>query len=111
MADRIFLRLNDRLALGADDFQWILYRSRAAIALDLSARNWVAIAFVGSTRDILAGCVKESGLGDATALSAVAGLASTFAAWKAAGGAARSAPVTAPELERNRHDRPAPSIA
>ena len=79
MVDRIFLRLNDRLALGADDLQWILYRSRAAVVPDLSTRNWLPIAFVGSTRGILARCVRESGCGDDTAMAA------TFDAWKAAG--------------------------
>jgi len=84
MADRIFLKLNDRLALGADDLQWILYRSRKLVVPDLSPGNWSPIAFISSTRDILARCVRESGFGDDTALSAVAGLASTFDAWKAA---------------------------
>jgi hypothetical protein len=28
MADAIFLRLNQKFALGADDLQWILYKSR-----------------------------------------------------------------------------------
>jgi hypothetical protein len=83
MADRIFLRLNDRLALGADDLQWILYRSRRVVAPDLSIGNWQPIAFVSSSRDILARCVRESGFGDDTALSAVT----------------QSASVTAPEPE------------
>ena len=83
-ADRIFLRLNDRLALGADDLQWILYRSRAAVVPDLSTRNWNPISFISSSRDILIRCVRESGFNDDTATLALAGLPSTFEAWKAA---------------------------
>jgi hypothetical protein len=95
MADRIFLRLNDRLALGADDLQWILYRSRARVAPDLDRRNWREIAFASSTRDILARCVRESGFGDDLAASAVSGLSSTFSAWKTA----KSTSPAAPEHE------------
>jgi hypothetical protein len=88
MADRIFLRLNDRLALGADDLQWILYSSirKAPPLFDapLVPGEWRTIASVSSTRDILARCVRESGFGEHTAASAVESLPSTFAAWKAA---------------------------
>ena len=95
MADRIFLRLSEKYALGADDLQWIVYRSRARFAPDLDRRHWLAIAFVSSTREILARCVRESGFGDDTALSAVSMLPSTFGAWKAA----KSSSAAAPEHE------------
>jgi hypothetical protein len=97
MSDRIFLRLNDRLALGADDLQWILYRSRAAAAPDMCVRNWLPIAYVSSSREVLARCVRETGFGDDTAMSAVLRLEAAFDAWKAAVAPARAAPE--PELE------------
>ena len=46
MADRIFLRLNDKLALGADALQWALYRSSCANT---------------GKRAILERCIRESG--------------------------------------------------
>jgi hypothetical protein len=69
MADRIFLKLNDRLGLGTDDLQWILYKSSRN--KKSGALNWTAISFVSSTKDILLRCVRESGLGDSTAASAL----------------------------------------
>jgi hypothetical protein len=84
MADRIFLKLNDRLALGADDLQWILYKSSRN--KKSGALNWTPISYVSSTstKDILLRCVRESGLGDSTAASALESVPSTFDAWKAA---------------------------
>jgi hypothetical protein len=55
MADRIFLWLNDRFALGADSLQWILYKSRAKIGppmdAPLGSRDWNPICFVSSNKD------------------------------------------------------------
>jgi hypothetical protein len=67
MSERIFLRLGDRLALGADDLQWILYKSSRKKSGGL---NWAPISFVSSTKTILERCIRESGLDDDTAASA-----------------------------------------
>jgi hypothetical protein len=37
MTDRIFLRLDDKHALGADELQWILYRSNRKIPSPIDA--------------------------------------------------------------------------
>ena len=75
MSERIFLRLGDRLALGADGLQWILYKSKAkAGAPSLEPKHWIAISFVHSTKHILERCIRESGLMDATATSALGDL-------------------------------------
>ncbi len=81
MSERIFLRLGDRLALGADDLQWILYKSSRKKSGGL---NWAPISFVSSTKTILERCIRESGLDDDTAASAFESLHPTFDAWKAA---------------------------
>ena len=93
MSERIFLRLGDRLALGADGLQWILYKSKAkAGAPSLEPKHWIAISFVHSTKHILERCIRESGLMDATATSALGSLHSTFDAWKAAATSSATAP-------------------
>ena len=75
MSERIFLRLGDRLALGADPLQWILYKSKAkAGSPSLEPKHWIAISFVHSTKHILERCIRESGLRDATAASALESL-------------------------------------
>jgi hypothetical protein len=85
MTDRIFLRLDARLALGADSLQWILYSSiRKDGAPSLELRHWRPVSFVSSSRDILLRCTRESGFGEHTAVLAVESLHPTFAAWKAA---------------------------
>jgi hypothetical protein len=76
MSERIFLRLGDRLALGADDLQWILYKSSRKKSGGL---NWAPISFVSSTKTILERCIRESGLDDDTAASAFESLHPTFA--------------------------------
>ena len=48
--DRVFLRLGPNGALGADEHQWILYRSGNAVS------------FVHSTKLILARCIREKGI-------------------------------------------------
>ena len=94
MSERIFLRLGDRLALGADGLQWILYKSRAkAWAPSLGQKHWTPISFVSSTKEILLRCIRESGLDDDTAASALESLPSTFDAWKAAPSCQETAPI------------------
>ena len=93
MSERIFLLLGDRLALGADSLQWILYKSRAkAGAPSLEPKHWIAISFVSSTKRILLRRIHESGLDDDTAASALGSLHSTFDAWKAAATSSATAP-------------------
>ena len=112
MSERIFLRFGDRLALGADSLQWILYKSRAkAWAPSLGQKHWTPISYVSSTKEILLRCIRESGLGEATAASALESLPSTFEAWKAA----TTTPTPLPPLNfsqaGNKWPRKAPSAA
>jgi hypothetical protein len=65
MADTIFLRLDARFALGADDLQWIVYKSRCKDApsfnAPLKARDWFPVSFISSTKDILLRVLREKG--------------------------------------------------
>ena len=55
MTDWIFLQLNDKWALGADDLQWILYRVRfKRVTARLDAR-----AFIATTKTVLWRCIRE----------------------------------------------------
>ena|SRR5262245_8350230 len=74
MTERIF-RSSGNWALGADTLQWILYKRRPR-------GNFVGISFVGSSRDILARCLQEAGCAHTDATKLLAGLPSTFDAWK-----------------------------
>jgi hypothetical protein len=67
MADAIFLRLNQKFALGADDLQWILYKSRRKEPSPLEAHlvfgrggEWEPVSFVSSTKEILFRCMREA---------------------------------------------------
>jgi hypothetical protein len=46
-------------ALGADDLQWILYRSRKS-----RTAPWVGVSFVRSERSILERCMREKGVSE-----------------------------------------------
>ncbi|WGJ15766.1 hypothetical protein QEV83_05770 [Methylocapsa sp. D3K7] len=93
MVDTIFLRLSDKFALGADDLQWILYRSRREEPSPLDAplkfgrgSEWLPVSFVRSGKDILLRCMREKGCKPCDeAKVALAMLPYTFDAWKAAG--------------------------
>jgi hypothetical protein len=64
MADTIFLRLDAKFALGADDLQWILYRARhkdIPLGAPLRQRDWDPVSFISSNKDILARCMREKG--------------------------------------------------
>jgi hypothetical protein len=95
VTDHIFLRLDAKFALGADDLQWILYRSRRAEPSSMDAPlkversgEWKAVSFVSSQRGILMRCMREKGSRPcARAQLVLAG----FAAWKAAGDAPAAA--------------------
>jgi hypothetical protein len=92
MTDTIFLRLSDKFALGADDLQWILYRSRREEPSPLDAplkfgrrSEWLPVSFVRSGKDILLRCMRERGCKPCDeAQVALAMLPCTFDAWKAA---------------------------
>ena len=89
MTDALFLRLNERFALGADDLQWILYKSRREDApapnAPLEVRDWFPISFVHSTKGILLRCMREKGCFPwIEAQAAIEAMPSTFNAWKAA---------------------------
>ena len=82
--ERIFLRLGENCALGADDHQWILYRRESPVS------------FVRSSKAVLISCIREKGIEvSAEGLSELDALADGFAAWKADPGR-RGTPV-APE--------------
>ncbi len=88
MTDRIFLRLSDKYALGADELQWIVYRSRRKVPSPIGTPlrcgrggEWEPVSFVRSTKEILL-----SRCGHVTcdeAQLALDGYPSTFDAWKA----------------------------
>ena len=70
--ERIFLRLGENGALGADDHQWILYRGESPVS------------FVRSTKAVLVRCIREKGIElSAEGLAGLDALADGFAAWKA----------------------------
>jgi hypothetical protein len=87
MSDRIFLRLNENFAVGADELQWILYRRHAAVpeGSPLLLRDWRPISFVRSTKEILLRSMREKGCKPShEAQLALDGMPPTFEAWKLA---------------------------
>ena len=62
-------------ALGADSLQWILYRRRAK-------GEWRAVSFVGSTREVLARCMGETGCSGEDRARLLDGLPPTFNQWR-----------------------------
>lgn len=83
MADRIFLRLNARYALGADSLQWIIYRARVSEPSLARSRDWHGVSFVSSTKALLLGLIGgRDGLCPEAQL-ALDGYPGTFEAWKA----------------------------
>ena len=81
MKPRVFLRLSEEWALGYDQNQWILLRSKSDKSK--SGQSWRAIAFVGSTRAVLVRVLRELGA-EVTpeALVAVDSLPETFWEWQ-----------------------------
>ena len=73
---RVFLRLGDRLALGADSEQWILYQFRWK-------GGWKGVCFVHSHKEHLVRYVRENWPDDVQAIEALASLPETFDSWKA----------------------------
>jgi hypothetical protein len=64
--DRLVARIDDDWALAADSLQWILQRRRAG----------------GSSKDILARCMREKGVPPDAAAVVLAGLPNTFRQWR-----------------------------
>ena len=82
MTDRVFLRLGEGWALGYDQNQWIVMRSKSDRSKP--GQRWRAIAFVGSTRAVLMRVLRESGAEIAPdARVAVDSLPETFLEWLA----------------------------
>jgi len=87
--ERIFLRLGDSGALGADGLQWILYRraSRKIPRAPWQGLDWSPISFVRSAKAILERCIREKGLDlSAESRAALDSLPTTFDEWKASQG-------------------------
>jgi len=83
MTDRVFLRLGEGWALGYDQNQWIVMRSKSDRSKP--GQGWRAIAFVGSTRAVLMRVLRETGAEIAPdARVAVDSLPETFLEWLAA---------------------------
>src|ERR1700746_2568008 len=64
-------------AVGADSFQWILYRRSSK-----RTGQWQPISFVGSTRAILERCMREKGCPAGCQGILLAGLLPTFDQWR-----------------------------
>jgi hypothetical protein len=80
----IFLRLSDRWALGADNLQWILYKSIWGVPPDLTRQRWKPLCFVHTHKRHLLRYIRENRPQDADAAAlALAGYPDTFDAWKA----------------------------
>jgi hypothetical protein len=67
------LQINARWALASDKLQWVLQRLRG--------KRWQDVAFVASTRDVLARVMREWGVPDADAKRALAQLPAAFEGW------------------------------
>jgi len=74
MSERQFA-ISGRWALAADSSQWLLQRR--------SGQGWQSVSFVGSTKGILARCMREKDCPPADAERLLAGLPSTFEEWAA----------------------------
>jgi hypothetical protein len=68
-SDRMFLRLGEKAALGADSQQWILYRGREPKPDKPMPKGglwqgklWTGISFVRSTKAVLVRCIREKGV-------------------------------------------------
>jgi hypothetical protein len=101
MTDRIFLRLGPKLALGADEHQWIVYKgfaSKTRTNGQWQGLTWTpAEIYVRTTRALLVERIREKELDASTAgMAALAGLPLTFAEWQAAQAPAASAAMAPP---------------
>ena len=97
MADRQFLRLNDRWALVYDRLQWIIqYRTSAKG----KPEKWGGVSFISSDRDILALALREKGVVlDPGKMEEVLALPYTFKEWYAQRQAGEDAGARLGEME------------
>jgi hypothetical protein len=77
MSERQFAVSGD-WALGADSLQWILYRR----VNRKSGSDWNAVSFVGSTREVLARCMREKGCPEPVRTVLLDGLPPTSDQWR-----------------------------
>ena len=83
MADRQFLRLNDRWALAYDRLQWIIQR-RGSFDKRSGKYRWSGQSFISSNRDILILTLREKGIvPDPGKMEEVLALPYTFKEWLA----------------------------
>ena len=78
MTERI-IAVSGEWALGADSLQWILYRQQSK-APPKGLRDYKGLSFVRTSKDILARCMREKGVGEQSEVL-LAGLPDTFDAW------------------------------
>ena len=75
-AQNVFLRISPRLALGADNLQWVLYRYRPG------AGGWRSVCFVHTAKRLLLRYIRENWKDEeAQAEKAMAHLPDTFEEW------------------------------
>ena len=81
MADRQFLRLNEKWALAYDSVQWIIqYRD----SVKGKPESWRGVSFISSNRDILILTLQEKGIvPDLGKMEEVLALPYTFKEWRA----------------------------
>ena len=81
VADRQFLRLSERWALGTDGIQWIVQRARRNRNKE-GGLDWRAVAFVASDKGVLHRVLREKGVViDSEGLEALRRLPETFREW------------------------------
>ena len=81
MADRQFLRLNEKWALGYDSLQWIIQKRESAKG---KPEQWRGVSFISSDRDILVLTLREMGIvPDLGKMEEVLALPYTFKEWYA----------------------------
>ena len=83
MADKQFLRLSERWALGYDSLQWIIQR-RGSVRKQTGECRWTGESFISSNRDILVLTLREKGIvPDLGKMEEVLALPYTFKEWYA----------------------------
>jgi len=69
--------VSNRWALAADSLQWILRRQR----IHNGQTGWRPVSFVGSTKAVLARCMRENEVPEADMARLLEGLPETFRMW------------------------------
>ena len=113
--DRIFLRLGEKAALGADAVRRILYRGRDPNPDKpipdkglWQGKLWTAGSFVRSTKAVLVRCIREKGLElSPEGRAAMDALADDFDSWRA-DPARRGAPIAPQVPDASGSGLPAP---